>query len=288
MTGKSRRLAITFLSVEAAACTQSAHSSGRTDADAAAIDTSVPSRRICDGSSEIRFAYSFGVDSFVYQSSILYDLGTDYLYVNGTCHYWLDKPSTEPDEYKYWRPVREGVLTADEEAALHDAVGYDDFSLAPACVPSEIIDVGVARMWNGERSSRCAGGPQVPPGWPMRDELYAAGSAVDGPMRIKVSEVPVTANDLTYDWPLDVPIANFLVDYDSDESFRIDDTDNVDALARLRETLIVDATQTPGYYRGHIGLRPADDVVAPGQGYALAVRDELPFTDGDGKWNPPQ
>jgi hypothetical protein len=107
-------------------------------------------------------------------------------------------------------------------------------------------------------------------------------------MRIKVSEVPVTANDLMYDWPLDVPIANFLVDYDGDESFRIDDADDVNALARLRERLIADATQTPGYYRGHIGLRPGGDVVAPGHGYALAVRDELPFTDGDGKWNPPQ
>jgi hypothetical protein len=248
----------------------------------------VVSRRICDSSSQIRFAYSFAVDRFFPAVSILYDLGSDYLYVDGTCHYWVDQPTIIVDEYKDWRPVREGILTADQEVALHAAVGYDDFSQAPACPRVDGFDLSTVRLWDGERVHLCTGGLVAPPGWPMRDELYSAASPVSGPMRIKLSAVPVSAKDLKYEWPLEDPAANYVVDYNSNESFRIDDHGGVQALTQLRERLIADATQTPGYYPGHIGILPGDDVLEPGQGYALAVRDELPFTDGNGRWSPPQ
>jgi hypothetical protein len=258
----------------------------------------VVSRQICDGSPQIRFAYGFADDRFPAVSSILYDLGSDYLYVDGTCHYWVDQPTAivdeyndQPiiivDEYRYWRPVREGILTADQEVALHAAVGYDDFSQAPAC-PSVAADVSTARLWDGERVHLCRGGLLAPPDWPMRAELYSAASPVSGPMRIKLSTVSVSARELKYEWPLDDPAANYLVDYNSNESFRIDDEGGVQALMRLRERLIADATQTPGYYAGYIGIMPGDDVLQPGQGYALVVRDELSFTDANGQWSPAQ
>jgi hypothetical protein len=258
----------------------------RNDAGGRDVDAMVP-RRICDGSSAIRFAFSFAVDRFADSASVLYDLGSDYLYVDGTCHYWLDQPTDVVDEYRSWRPVREGVLTAEQEGALYGAVGYDDFSQAPPCpTAAPAGDVSVARMWDGERVHSCVGGLEAPPGWPMRAELYSSALPVHGPLRIKVSVVPVTVNDLTYEWPLDDPIANYLAD-GLDESFRIDDDAAVEALTRLRERLIADATQKPGYYRGHIGILPVDDVLVPGQGYALAMRDDLPFTNGNGRWSPP-
>jgi hypothetical protein len=259
----------------------------RMDAAASQGDAAAISRPICDGSSTIRFAFAFAIGSFEYQASVLYDLGLDFLYVDGTCHYWIDEPSIVPDEYKYWRPVREGTLTQEQEAALHEAVGYDDLSKAPVCGVTAAVDVSPAMMWNGERTYKCTGDLVAPPGWPLRPDLYSVGSAVDGPMRMKVSVVPVGTNDLQYEWPLAGPIANYLVDYDSEASFRIDDRAEANALRSLRERLIADATQTPGYYRGHIGILPGSDVLEPGQGYALAVRDELPFTDGNGKWSPP-
>jgi hypothetical protein len=78
-----------------------------------------------------------------------------------------------------------------------------------------------------------------------------------------------------------------LVDYTERKSFRIDDAAEAEALRQLRERSIGDAAQTPGYFPGHIDILPGDDVLAPGFGYALAVRDDLPFTDSDGQWSPP-
>jgi len=260
---------------------------GVVDAGANGNDSGV-SRRICDGSSEIRFAFSYGDDRSPETTSVLYDLGGDYLYVDGTCHYWVDNPSIIPDEYRDWRAPREGILTTEQEVALQAAVGYNDFSQAPAC-PSLIgvADASVARMWDGERVHLCPGGLDAAPDWPMRTELYSAAYPVQGPMRIKVSTVPVDDKDLKYEWPLGDPVATYLVDYRDRKSFRIGDAAEVEALRLLRERVIADATQTPGYFPGFIEILPGDDIPTPGQGYALAVRDDLPFTDSDGQWSPP-
>jgi hypothetical protein len=121
--------------------TQSIRPTDRQDASARQMDAAAVSRRICAGSSSIRFAYAFPASSFEYQTSVLYDLGSDFLYVDGACHYWVDEPSITPDEYKYWRAVREGTLTQDQEAALHAAVGYDDFSKAPGQIAASGVSL---------------------------------------------------------------------------------------------------------------------------------------------------
>lgn len=247
------------------------------------------SRRICDGSTDIRFAFSYAPGAGAPPHIVsLYHLGVDFLYVDGACRYWVDQPSSIPDEYRLWRPVREGVLTPVQEAALHAAVAYDDFSNAPACTDlSEAQDVDVARIWDGKRVHLCSGSLEAPPDWPLRGELYAAGAAVGGPVRIQLSKVPVDEIELKYAWPLGDSPSMYVVDGDESKSFRIEEAAAAQSLRRLREEAIEEAAQTPGYFRGYIGILPGDDVLEPGEGYALAIRDDLAFTNAEGRWSPP-
>ena len=111
------------------------------DADTAgdggtARDAPAAPRRICDGSDDIRLAYSVPVSptSVFAFTAELYELGTEFLYVDGRCHYWMQEPLLA-DRFGAWRAYREGELTAAHEAALHDAVSYDDFAAgAPPCI----------------------------------------------------------------------------------------------------------------------------------------------------------
>jgi hypothetical protein len=267
------------------------------DAGADAIDAGdsggiqTAGSRICDGSTEVRFVFSNlpgGMPEPAIQS--LYDLGGDFLYVDGSCHYWVAQPGSIQDEYRLWRSTRAGVLNPTQEAILHAAVAYDgEISTVLTCTDVEgAQDVDIARIWNGRRVYRCDGDLEIPPDWPLRDELYAAGAPVDGPVRIQLSKVAVSEIELKYASPLGDSPSNYIVEGEGALSFRIDEPDAVRALRQLREEAIDNASQTPGYFRGYIAILPGDDVLAPGEGYALAVRDELPFTDADGQWSPPR
>jgi hypothetical protein len=68
-------------------------------------DGAVPSR-ICDGSGSIRLAYrSSAPGRVVDYTAVLSELGYDFLYVDGGCHYWIQDPGTpnSQDDYRMWR-----------------------------------------------------------------------------------------------------------------------------------------------------------------------------------------
>jgi hypothetical protein len=64
--------------------------------DASTPGDAAPTRRICDGSDDIRLAYRVPVQPtrVLAFTAELYDLGADFLYVDGHCHYWLQEPSS--------------------------------------------------------------------------------------------------------------------------------------------------------------------------------------------------
>jgi hypothetical protein len=247
------------------------------------------SRRICDGSTNIRFAFGYEPGGQVLPyTSVLYDLGGDFLFVDGTCQYWIQQPSIIQDEYGRYRAFREGVLTPEQETALHETVSYDDFSAAPACAARETMDADIARVWDGTRVYRCPGGGlQVSPDWPLRTELYASASPVGGPVRIQVGKTTVVASGFVHDWPLEVSPDQYLIDDGDTKSFRVDDTASVEALRSLRDAALTNAAQAPGAWQGVIRIEPAGYVPDGDIGYVLSVRDELPFTDTAGLWSPP-
>jgi hypothetical protein len=239
-------------------------------------------RRICDGSAEIRLAigHGGGGEPAPY-TSVLSELGYDFLYVDGGCRYWAHKPITVADEYYLWRPYREGVLTPADEQRLHDAVNYDGFPTDTCAPRMAVFDAGAGFLWDGQEFRSCADDAFDDSG-PLRAELYDKATAVAGPMRIQVGKDSYPDTQAVYEWLLDVPLDQFVTEYGQSSSFRIDEIAATSALRALRERAIADAEVSPANFLGviAIGLPESD------QTYFMSLRDELPFVDTDGSWAP--
>jgi len=248
-------------------------------------------RRICDSSSDIRLAFSYVSRGSVraYTSS-LSDLGSDFLYISGTCQYWIQQPSLPHDEYWGWRSYREGELTSAQEEMLHEAVGYDDVSegpLAKVCSGLQNADQSTARLWDGRHSRRCDAQLNVPENWPYRDVLFARAKPMQGAIRVQIGIDAVPRDAPVYAWPLKDPIENYLADNDG-QSARIDPVADAEALREVRDRAIADAMTSPGFFYGVINVEPSGYVRAvPDESFVMSLRDELPFTDDDGLWSPP-
>jgi hypothetical protein len=238
-------------------------------------------RRICDGSAGIRLAVGYWGGGMPYPyTSVLSELGYDFLYVDGNCHYWVHAPLSVADEHYLWRPYREGTLTPADEQRLHDAVSYDGIP-PERCLP-EIPppDAGQAFLWDGRELRSCANDGFEGSG-PVRAELYDVGTAVTGPMRIQVGKDSYPVPSIVYEWPLAAPIEQFVANYGETSSFRVDDLAAVTALRSLREQAIADAEASSGRFLViAIGLHEGNER------YFMSVRDELPFVDADGAWLP--
>jgi hypothetical protein len=96
-------------------CCACSHSGGSSMTDGSGFSTadggvSSLGRRICDGSQGIRFMYRVegDVSREPAVASILYELGSDFLFVDGTCHFFVMAPSSVSyfvgDPLSAWRP----------------------------------------------------------------------------------------------------------------------------------------------------------------------------------------
>lgn len=260
------------------------------DAGPGGADAEPPERRrLCDGSSEVRLAvaYQLTTRSFPPLISLLADPGFEFLYVAGDCRFWVKRPGGMSDQYVHWRPYREGTLTVDQENALHTAVAYDDVTAVQGCGGVRPEDAAQLTVWDGEEWIVCRGSFVGPPSWPIREQIYAIGTDLDGPVRIQVKRERIADDAFIYDWPLDSPIEDYVVEYYDAQSFRVDDRDSVSRLRRLRDMALLDAAGAPGYFSGAIAIAPSGTYVPErDEAYMLIMRDELPFTDSSGKWEP--
>jgi hypothetical protein len=223
---------------------------------------------------------------------VLFEMGLDFLYVDGHCHYWVQGPPADtanPTVGYYigiYQPYREGGLTVEQEQSLHDAVGYDDFAASgPTCPTTSVSDPTAIELWDGKRVHVCFGRPAgVDVYWPMRLELFNRGTPMNGDLRIEVGRESVPDGRTIYPWPLAAPPMDYAVsDLQSTTSGRstlISDPQDKAALRSLREELLTELS-TSGYFFGIILVEP--------KGYVLALRDHLPFANpADGLWAPPQ
>jgi hypothetical protein len=217
-------------------------------------------------------------------TAVLYELGSDFLYVDGQCRYWISQPSTTADNYSAWRPFRQGALTAEQELALHRAVSYDDVGHRPTCTQTGTVDAGAYVLWDGLLTSICPGNLDAPADWPLRTELFQAATEMTGPMRAVAGKDTTPSDTRLYHWVLAEPPENYAIDYSEGMTrgkSRLVATENeASALRALRSQVITDAMATPGLFYGLIFVdRP---------GFALVMRDDLPFTrPTDGLWAPP-
>jgi hypothetical protein len=250
-------------------------------------------RRICDGSPDIRFAFTFALSSGGVRpfTSLLYDLGTDFLYVNGACHYWVQKPTLPPDDLVFWRPYREGTLSQQQEAALHDLVGYDDISVGPiahACGGESASDQASATLWDGQRVRRCDAQLDVAENFPSRDVLFGAATEGEGALRVQVGIDTVPPDAQVYEWPLSKSPETYAVDGASSTSARFVDASDVGALRQLRKQALADADASPALFPGTIVVEPRGYVrKVADETFVMSLRDDPPFTLEDGTWHPP-
>jgi hypothetical protein len=248
----------------------------------------VPSapRRICDGSDGIRLAYSVPVSPVRVPAftADLYDLGIEFLYVDGHCHYWMQEP-LPADRFGAWRPYREGELTVAQEAALHDAVSYDDFAAgAPPCRGPLAVDASPTLLWDGRMTHSCNGTLQAPADWPMRGELARSTTPMAGPMRVMVGRQSVGPGAPIYPWPLAGTPASYEIGYAASMAFGrstlVTDPTELAALRSLRDRAIADGIASPGYFYDAIYVQPS--------GTVISMRDDVPFANqSGGLWAPP-
>jgi hypothetical protein len=263
-----------------------AASDAASDADTRGDAAPAP-RRICDGSDGIRLAYWVPVQPtrVLAFTAELYDLGAEFLYVDGHCHYWVQEPDPT-DRYAAWRPYREGVLTASQESALHDTVAYDDFVAgAPPCMGPLSLDATPEKVWDGIAVYSCNGILQAPVDWPMRGVLATSSTPVtSGAMRVMVGSETAPDKAPIYPWPLAGTPASYEIEYQASMAFGqstlVTDATEVAALRALRDRMIADAIVAPGYFFNVVFVEPS--------GTVISMRDDLPFENqAGGLWAPP-
>jgi hypothetical protein len=82
--------------------------------------------RICDGSSGLKFGTWIEMDPsrIAPASSVLYELGSDWLYIDGQCRYWAHVNDQSAGD---WKPAREGVLSEAEAKSVAADFFYSDW-----------------------------------------------------------------------------------------------------------------------------------------------------------------
>jgi hypothetical protein len=236
---------------------------------------------ICDGSTSIRLA--FRVSAATGSVALLNELGWEFLYVDGTCRYWVNEPSIVVDDYRMWRPFRTGILTERQERAVRAATSYHNLASEPKCMTTGNSDEPTIQLWDGIRSQLCRGDLGVAPDWPIRTELYNGGVALSDGMRVVVERQTVPADAHVYPWGLAKPPETYLVDYSEalmpGRSALVVDATDAQVLRTARDNAISDALVAPGFFYGVIPIAQTD--------FVMVLRDHLPFCrPSDGLWDP--
>jgi len=234
---------------------------------------------VCDGSDGLRLVIAFDgqLDREYPYSAVQYELGAPYVYVDGHCQYWLDSwDLNEP--FAFWRPIRTGSLTSDEQASLAGAIAYDDIGSLASCKPSTPgRDVPVAHIFDGTRLRNCYPDVALQAAWSGTvSPLYDRGTPLMSALRIEVGVGTPVTNLPPHPWPLAAPLSDFLVppemQFNGGVSRLVSDPGDVSALLALRDE----------YLSEEASRIPADPAIEIEGGYVLYLREEVPFTDANG------
>lgn len=253
--------------------------------DAGAMEVSrevLPPQSICDGTHDVRFSVRVLGGRPAAFTGTLYDLGSDFLFIDGGCRYWVSKPTDRGDDLAIWREYRTGSVSPADLAWIESSVDYGRAFPGSSCLRTGAADAGYLEFWDGNRALYCGGDTDIRPSSDVRERLWTSGAPVTGAVRIEVGQVMRPALDgRQYDWPLMESPASFSVPYakasDTGVSFLIDDSKDAAAFRALRARVIKDAEATPGYF---YGLAYLSDGAS-----AVVIRDDLPFTrKADGLW----
>lgn len=238
---------------------------------------------LCDGSGDLRFAVRI-VGGFVDPATMIETRnGHRFLYVDGTCQYWVYAPQASNFGA---REVHTGQLTSAQADALATDVAWGKLGArTDAFVPAVgLADGATDELWDPTGKVSCYGCSATPQPRFAADvldavetwtaELWTEGTAMTGAVRIGLNSAD--SDRLGVAWPLSQPVSDFAIDFTTGTSpiggFRVEGAD-AEALRALRAT---DLAQLEASY--------ALIVEAPdGSKHTLYMADALPLEDATGQ-----
>lgn len=260
-------------------------------------DAGASPRRLCDGSSGVRFAFQLmpGLGNRGEGVTLLVQNGHNYLFVDGQCRYWVYGTSTMLNS---WQESRTGTLDESDEAALAAAVSFSHWTSAQGFYPN--CDGAFMVFWGDSvvrvLAQGCGSAPsgayteirgEAKAAGEWIDMLWSRGKAVDGPVRLRVVRQPPDATDLyvvqTAAWPLAVSVESLAIELIDDLALGIDDPgymlndgDKIAILRGYRDSLLA------GQYFKHDWASAWIPIESKGKSFHLYFRDVLPIEDPNG------
>jgi hypothetical protein len=250
--------------------------------------------RICDGSNFITFQYSvyLAPPHKPYGSENVWENGAPFLYIDGHCRYWSF--GTGGFFLQADGETRTGTLTFAEAEELATDVRLADWSTwSGSHRYVQTADNTDAVFGDGTNFVSCDNSCDFPGAptdlvgiyhavLPWLERLYARGTPLAGSVRATLVDVDAVYPDwrtATAAWPLDRPLAPFVVPYTYQfpqaSATRVDqpDADKLRALRAQKQDILPPNNSTP-----FVPLRGNQ-----GHLYGLYVRDVLPFERDDGR-----
>jgi hypothetical protein len=163
------------------------------------------------------------------------------------------------------------------------------FNAGPAagfCTPQEIAyHAAFPKYWDGEKTHSCKGKfTPTSADWPMRKELYKQGVELTGAVRVVVDQQAAPDGVFkVYPWPFSASPQSLYLGPEGPSQI-IPEGDEASALRALRDLAIQEASAL--LWPGGILAEPEGYVRELDFTFMFSVRDELPFTDADGRWAP--
>lgn len=249
--------------------------------------------QICDGSNELRLAMVLGGGGLV-DHEIEREIGFRYLYVLGTCEYFV-LPSIDGVP---WPDARTGVIDPATEEELSRALRYAGLAdVAGSWSTGGLSDGTTLLVSDGTHTVACYGGCEDGPagaralwselGW--IDVLWAEGEGYAGPLRISViGWADATLDEVGVQWPLPMDPWSIAIDGEIDpapqagETLLVDDPEQVATLRELRrqyrEDDLLEGIPNALHAYGHLTFTDEG-----GQDlFQLWMRDSLPIEDATG------
>ncbi len=169
--------------------------------------------RICDGSTGLRFAWSIAPSRF--EPGVFGENGIYFLFLSGKCEFYIWAATAETSPFSYFSPVRQGKLTESEEQELITTSHYESWEAWRGRTfdadPVELPDTNGYLLSNGSSRFAClsACSQSNPAVWStirlIEDRfagLYARGTDLTGPMRLRVTQLEACVRPNFIEWPL--------------------------------------------------------------------------------------
>lgn len=265
--------------------------------------------RICDGSTDLRFGTWGSVDPsrVAAGSTVFYELGSHWLYIDGQCRYWAHVNNVFGDD---WRPVRQGILTPSDDERISTEFRYGEWpSLAKVWVGNEGSSHPSSLLfYNGQLAVECVGCCQAAPSsdegfqtvcdisrkrFDLVAELYSRGQDVSGPIRLRAypgvdpseaDPIDHTPESITaIEWPLAEPLEDVALTWEEigyaakfGDSYMVTDPDAVAAF-RLSRDKFLSGALGPTFYNVMV-VTPRSSA----ERYFLYFRDAIPLENARG------